>query len=247
MRSIDRSAHTNRWRRIPCLEKLALTVGMMAVALTTSSWPVEVLILLTMVALAIFGAGVRWTDILRSAAVPVGFVLVGTLAQAVSVRLNGVMPVFSLTAEMLSKAGFVGIRSLACVAALLTLALTTPLPDILRLLRRVGLGRDVGDIALMMFRFIWLLLDCVEHGRQSQVNRLGYVGYRRSLGSIGLLMAALLPRVLSRAHRVEAGLTARGYEGELNFIPLERPLSALRLGGIGALLLTVAALGRIGA
>lgn len=220
---------------------------MMAVALTTSSWPVEGLILLMMVGLTVFGARVRWADMMQSAAVPVGFVLFGTLAQAVSLRLDGALPTVELTAGALSKAAFVGIRSLACVAALLTLALTTPLPDILRLLRRIGLGRDVGDIALMMFRFVWLLLDCVEQGRQSQSNRLGYVGYRRSLGSIGMLLAALLPRVLSQAHRLETGLAARGYEGEINFIPLERPVSVLRLGGIFATLIVVAALGRIGA
>jgi cobalt/nickel transport system permease protein len=219
---------------------------MMAVALTTSSWPVEGLILLLMIGLTVFSARVRWTDMVHSASVPVGFVLFGTLAQAASLRLNGALPTVELTADALSKAAFVGIRSLACVAALLALALTTPLPDILRLLRRIGLGRDVGDIALMMFRFVWLLLDCVEHGRQSQANRLGYVGYRRSLGSIGMLMAALLPRVLSQAHRLETGLAARGYEGELNFIPLERPVSALRLGGIVAILIVVATFGRIG-
>jgi cobalt/nickel transport system permease protein len=243
MRFVDRSAHTNRWRRIPCLEKLALAIGMMVAALTTTSWLAEGAILVVMVGLTLFGAHVAWRDLARAAAAPVGFVLVGTLAQAVSIRFGGTGPMFELTKEALLGACFIALRSLACIAALLSLALTTPLPDLLRLLRRVGLGRDVGDMALVMFRFIWLLLDCADRGRQSQLNRLGYAGYRRGFSSLGALMAALLPRALSRAQRLETGLLARGYDGDLRFISLEQPVSARRLGGIVLLLAAMIAVG----
>jgi cobalt/nickel transport system permease protein len=243
MRFVDRSAHTNRWRRLPCLEKLVLTIGMMVAALTTASWLAEGAILIVMVGLALFSAGVAWRDLARAAAAPAGFVLVGTLAQAVSIRFGGAGPAFELTGEALANASFIALRSLACIAALLTLALTTPLPDLLRLMRRAGLGRDVGDMALVMFRFIWLLLDCADRGRQSQLNRLGYVGHGRSFRSLGALMAALLPRALSRAQRLETGLLARGYDGDLRFISLEHPVSAVRLCRIALFLAVMVAVG----
>jgi cobalt/nickel transport system permease protein len=55
----------------------------------------------------------------------------------------------------------------------------------------------------------------------------------------------LLPRVLGRARRLENGLAARGYSGELRFIAIGRPSSRLRQIGIVTLLLSVAVLGRM--
>ena len=66
---------------------------------------------------------------------------------------------------------------------------------------------------MVMFRIIWLLLDCLEAGQRSLGARLGFNGNRRMLKSSGLLLASLLPRVLGRARRMEAGLAARGYTG----------------------------------
>jgi cobalt/nickel transport system permease protein len=106
-------------------------------------------------------------------------------------------------------------------------------------------GAEISDIALMMFRFIWLTLDCAESGVNSQANRLGYATYRGGLKSMGMLLASLLPRVLSRARRLEAGLAARGYTGELRFVELQRAVSRPRQLLILGLLAGVALLGRV--
>jgi cobalt/nickel transport system permease protein len=245
MRAIDRNAHTNRWRPLPCGEKAALALGLMAVALATGSWCAEGLILLSAVGLTTLGARVPAIDMARSAAVPAGFILAGTLAQGISLRFGGGLPALALSAIGLSQAAFVGLRSLACVAALLGLALTTPLTDVLQLLRRLGVGREVCDVALVMFRFVWLILECAERGGQSQANRQGYDGYRRSLRSLAQLMASLLPRALGRARRLEGGLAARGYEGELRFVARSRPSSALRVAGFAGLIAAIAIVGRV--
>lgn len=244
MRLIDRSAQTNRWRQVAAIEKVALSLGMMILALCSTSWLVQGQVLLAIVLLLRLGAWIGLHDMLVSAAVPAGFIFASTLAQIVTLDFDYFRPVVDLSLTMVEPAVFIGLRSLACVAALLFLALTTPLTDILRLLRRMGLGAEVSDIALMMFRFVWLTLDCLESGRQSQVNRLGYGGYRRTIHSIGMLMANLLPRVLGRAQRLEAGLAARGYSGELRFIVREQPLSPGRLLAGLALILGIAAVGR---
>ncbi|WEZ85925.1 CbiQ family ECF transporter T component (plasmid) [Rhizobium sp. 32-5/1] len=100
----------------------------------------------------------------------------------------------------------------------------------------MGLNAEISDIAMVMFRIIWLLLDCLEAGQRSLGARLGFAGKRRMLRSSGLLLASLLPRVLGRAKRMEAGLAARGYTGRLNFISVETPASRARLLAIGTVL-----------
>jgi cobalt/nickel transport system permease protein len=183
---------------------------------------------------------------LRAAAqVPAGFILVGCATQATSVSLVGWHLHFAWTEGTLIAAAFVGLRSLACVSVLLALAFTTPVSDILRLLRRSGLGRDIGDIAFVMLQMIWVTLDCVTAGMRSQANRLGFVGYRRTIRSLGALLAALLPRTLARARRLEVGLAARGFEGELRFLSRERPVSPGRAAVTLSALLAVYAAGRV--
>ncbi|SMF28977.1 cobalt/nickel transport system permease protein [Tistlia consotensis] len=247
MRLIDRHAQTSRYRHLPAAEKLIAATGAMAVALTAESFLVEAAVLAAAVALLTLGARVGPRDLWRAARVPVGFVLAGSLAQATSLSLHGGLPSLAWPVGSLEPAAFVALRSLACIAALLGLALTTPLADLLHLLRRGGLGRELGDIAFLMLRIIWVTLDCLTEGLRSQANRLGFVGYRRSLRSLGLLLAALLPRTLGRARRLETGLAARGYDGALCFLRQEQPVSALRLGMILGGLAALATLARLGA
>ena len=61
-------------------------------------------------------------------------------------------------------------------------------------------------------------VEIAERGRISQASRMGYTGFRRSLRSAGMLAAALLPRCLDRAARMEGGLAARAYAGDLRVL-----------------------------
>jgi cobalt/nickel transport system permease protein len=245
MRLIDRNAQVNHWRRQPAVEKVLLSLGLMTTALCSNAWSLQVLLLALLLALLIFGARIRFVDIARAASIPAGFILASTLAQCIILRTDQAWPFLTVDVTLFWKAAFVGLRSLTCIAALLLLALTTPLTDLLWLLRRIGLGAEISDIALMMVRLIWLTLDCVEHGRQSQANRLGYTTYRRTLHSLGLLLSSLLPRVLGRAQRLQAGLAARGYHGELRFIAVARRSNAARLGALSVFIFLVAVTGRL--
>jgi len=244
VRLIDRNAQTNRWRRIPAVDKAVFALGMMVVCLL-SSWPAQLAVILLMLSSLVAGARVPLRDVWSCATIPLGFIAAGTVAQIITLHFHGGLPVFGIAPDELLPAAHVALRSFACLTALIWLALTTPLTDILQLLRRLGVGAEISDIALMMFRFIWLTLDCAESGVNSQANRLGYATYRGGLKSMGMLLASLLPRVLSRARRLEAGLAARGYTGELRFVELQRAVSRPRQLLILGLLAGVALLGRV--
>jgi cobalt/nickel transport system permease protein len=244
VRLIDRNAQTNRWRRVPAADKAAFAIGMMVVCLL-STWPAQLLVIALMLVSLVAGARVPSRDVWNSASIPVSFIAASTVAQIITLHFNGGAPVFGISSDALLPAARVALRSFACVSALIWLALTTPLTDIVQLLRRMGIGPEISDLALMMFRFIWLTLDCVESGVHSQANRLGYATYRGGLRSMGMLLASLLPRVLSRARRQEAGLAARGYTGELRFVELQRAASRPRQLLIIGLLAGVALLGRV--
>jgi cobalt/nickel transport system permease protein len=243
MRAIDRCAQTNRWRHHAAGEKLLFAGGVMTASLLSAGWTGQLMFLVVMLATMRVGARIAWRDILRAARIPFLFITTGTVAQLISVTAVDFVPIVSVVpGEGIEKALFVALRSSVCVSALLFLALTTPLSSILQLLQRIGLSVEISDIAMVMFRMIWLLLDCLDAGQQSLGARLGYSSRRRMLRSNGLLLASLLPRVFDRARRMDAGLAARGYTGRLNFISVERPASGPRLLLIGAGLIGVSAM-----
>ncbi|WP_374382768.1 energy-coupling factor transporter transmembrane protein EcfT [Dongia sp.] len=242
---IDRYAQTNRFRRIPAVEKLALALGAMIVALSTDSHAALSVILLSAISVILPVIGVRSIDLVRAASVPMGFILVSTAAQATSLNPAAPFPYLSWTEATFLPAILVALRSISCVFVLLALAFSTPLNDIIRLLRRSAIGRDIGDIALAMWQFIWITLHSLETGIAAQTNRLGFIGYRRSLRSMGQLLAALLPRSLARARRLEIGLSARGFDGELRFLTPTAPVSPARCLTYGVVLMGIWTLGRV--
>lgn len=244
MRLLDRSAQTNRWRHVPTAEKLAATMAGLLVCLLSRSPVTEALVLATMTALTLLGAAVRPADLLRAASLPLAFIVTGTLAQALTLDLSGGWPRLSQGGEdEIAAALFFLLRSMASISALLFLALTTPLTALIQWTERRGLNPHLADIALLMFRMIWLLLDCMERGEAALKNRLGHSTYRGILRSHGLLLAALLPRVFAHARRLDRGLAARGYEGRLLFLAEEARPRALAFAGIGFASCTLFSLG----
>ena len=234
MRAIDRVAHTNRWRAVPAAEKALVCALALTVALAAAGWAGLAFVFLLMLGLLHFGAGVRMGEIARAASAPAGFIALGTLAQMATVDLSRGWPVLGLVDMAgIQQAAFVAARSLACVSALLFLALTTPLTSLLQMARRAGLDRDIADIILIMVRIVWLMLGYMETTQRAQAARLGNGGWRRTLKAKGQLLATLLPRVLAQADRMSLGLAARGYTGDLAFLSLEQETSRGRLAALG--------------
>lgn len=245
MRLIDRSAQTSRWRPVPTAEKLVLSLSAMLVAVLSASLAVKALVFVLMASLAMSGAGVSPRDYMRAFSVPAGFIATGVLAQVVTLGWQG-GPVFGLASpETLRLAAGFAVTAFASISALLLLALTTPLTRLIEWTQRRGLNPHIADIALVMFRMIWLTLDCLETGERALKGRLGHHSFRGILTSHGLLLAALLPRVFSRAGRLETGLAARGYTGRLVFLTTEAPARRLRIAATLLAFLLLFLLGKL--
>jgi cobalt/nickel transport system permease protein len=134
----------------------------------------------------------------------------------------------------------VGSRVLGAFSLLLLLGFVTPAHDLFRALQWFKLPRGWVEIALMTYRYIFVLLDDAADIATAQKIRLGYVGFKRSLGSVGVLAGSVLVRSLDQSLRTHEAMTARAYTGEMPFVPMGR-LSLRSAGGI-ALAFTVMAL-----
>jgi cobalt/nickel transport system permease protein len=239
MHAIDRHAWTNGWRGHHPGERLLLAGGGLVLALTLPPLTTGPLLCVLMAGATVVGAGVPARAFLGVMALPAGFLLTSAPFLALSLELgDGLHLAYSSSGATLALA--VTLRSLGALSCLALLALTTPVAELVPWLRRLGVPAVVVEIALLIYRLIFIFTERALAGQRAQAARQGYSTRQRGLKSLGLLVATLFQRALERARRLEVGLAARGYVGELRVLTPKRPLSRRRLAGTVGLLLAVA-------
>ncbi len=229
MLATDRHAWTNRWRFIHPGEKALFVVGLLAADFALPAASVAPQVFAAAFLATVIGAKVPARAFWGVMVVPAGFLLAGLPALAVSVQLEGAGPLLSLSPEGLALAVAVQLRSLAAVACLAFLILTTPIPDLLALARRLGMPPALVELAYLMHRLVFVVLERASAARQAQEARLGYRNFKTSIRSLGLLVGGLFLRSLDRGRRLDTGLAARGYQGDLRVLSAEPELSVKRL------------------
>jgi len=240
MSQIDTIANTNRWRGKSLTEKSLLALGMLVIAVSVPSWQGALLVATIMTAATLLGARVPLRVWWQTMIAPFGFLLVGVVSLALQIDSHlhvGLAP------HGLELAGRLAARALAGITGLLFLALTTPAARLVSGLRRIGVPSEIAELALLIYRFLFLLTDTAHAMHAAQGSRLGHSTYRRHFRSLGVLIANLMPRALSRARALEVGLAARGWRGELRVLSPVRGVSVTGVVAILILELLVVAIG----
>jgi cobalt/nickel transport system permease protein len=217
MRAIDHHAWTNRWRDWHPVEKGLPAIGLLTLTLLLPPLTTAPLVLAGATLTTVYGAGIPWKTLLSVLAAPATFLLAGIPFLAVSIDFTSGFDL-SFSAEGLQLALMTVIRALAAMSCLAFLMLTTPLTDGVLLLRRVGVPAGIIELILLIYRLIFVFAERALTGRQAQAGRLGYSRLNRSVRSLGLLAGNLFQRGLEQARRLEIGLMARGYTGELRVL-----------------------------
>ncbi|MCC6133914.1 MAG: cobalt ECF transporter T component CbiQ [Candidatus Contendobacter sp.] len=228
MQAIDHHAWTNRWRNRHPVEKLLPALTLLALTLALPPLTIGPLVLAATLLATVRGAGIPLKTVLSVLAAPAAFLLAGAPFLAISVRFHDGFSV-QFSPDGLRLAVDTMVRALAATSCLTALILTTPLTDLVPLLRRVGVPTGIVELILLIYRLIFVFAERALTGRQAQAARLGYSSVPRGIRSAGWLAGALFQRALERAQRLELGLTARGYAGELRVLPSECALSWSRL------------------
>jgi cobalt/nickel transport system permease protein len=217
---IDAAAYASRWRRVAPSAKL-----LFACAATAAAWIAHdprTLALLTAASLlaALLGARVPLRTYAAAALAPCGFLLLSCSAMLVAPDAGGA---WHWTPAALPLVARTALRALAVLAALLGIVLTTPLPDLLALLRTLRAPDVLLDLMALCYRMLFVLRQAWDEGVTAQGARLGHAGWRRAWRSTGLLAGQMAVQVWQRAAALQAAADARGYDGRLRFLPAAFP------------------------
>ncbi len=236
--AVDDAAWASAWRRRSPGDKLLLCGGLVGCALVLPAWPGSLLVGLTAVVLALGPARVPVRTFARAVRWPVAFIAVGAVTAVVSVDGGGL----GWAPDAAARAGSLVGHALAGSAAVLLLACTTPVSDLLPALQRLRVPPAVTEVASVTYRLLFVLLDSLRTIREAQAARMGRATVRTRLRSDGALAAAVLTRSWDRARRLQEGLAGRGMEAGLRVLPEERPSSRPFVAASLAGLVTIVAL-----
>jgi cobalt/nickel transport system permease protein len=109
------------------------------------------------------------------------------------------------------------IRSLASTSALFFIVLTIPAIDLATTAQKIGCPQILIELALLVYRFIFLLADTAQKIVTAQISRGGYRIHRLRMQSLNLLVRQLIQRTASRYQQLTLGVTARGFQQEFRF------------------------------
>jgi cobalt/nickel transport system permease protein len=230
---IERLAYASPWRAVAPSAKAIFAGGAMAAAwLAPSPWMAAGLAALV-ATVTVAGARIPPRDYLRVAMAPMGFLMLSCLTMLVTVNPSPGAPTWRLATEMLPQVLMIATRAMALCAALLWLVLTTPLGDLLALLRRLRCPAVLADLMAVTYRMQSVLGDAWSDGLTAQRARLGHAGRLQSLRSTAQLISQMAVQCWMRASALQAAADARNFDGTLRFLHAAHP-NGRREGAVAA-------------
>ena len=229
--SLDDAAWTGPWRGVRVEEKVVLSVGLVLSALAAPSWPGTLAVAVASVLLIVGPARIPVRVLGVAMAAPVAFLVLGSASVAVSVGGGHVDALaawgpLAVSPASLAHALDVLAHGVAGTSALMVLATTTPMIDLLTWLRRLRVPDPLIEVASLTYRLLFVLLDTAVGLHDAHTNRLGGTATRRRRWRVAAAATSMvLVRAWDRAERLQAGLQARGFESALVTLPVARSAS----------------------
>jgi cobalt ECF transporter T component CbiQ len=132
----------------------------------------------------------------------------------------------SVTREGIDLAALVFTRSLAGLFVMLFFASSTPVPHIFSSLVRIGVPVYIAEMAMLLYRYSFMILEQSEQMLNAAGCRLGFSGWRTSMRTTGTLAANLFIRSLEIAERSQNALYSRNFDGTFPVFRKPSPVTA---------------------
>lgn len=226
MMMIDKIAYASPWRKKSPYIKSAVAVGTLLICVCARSFVVSCLVLMIMGWLTVMRSRTSLSHYMKLMAAPLVFLALGTVVIAVNFTSQP-MDLFNIAVG----SGYIAVSryslmysirlilvSLASVSCLYFLNLTTPMLDLIAVLRSLKCPWLIVELMTMIYRYIFVLLDMAVAISQAQDCRLGNRDAKTAIYSMGTMLSVVLMKALSRASQLFDAMESRCYDGKLELL-----------------------------
>ena len=137
------------------------------------------------------------------------------------------------TDENIKKSCILFWRALSGVSSMYMLALSTPLNEIIYVMKKARTPKIIIELMYLVYRFIFIMRDSYKSMRKSIESRLGFRDYRTSLLSFGKIISNILIVSLRKSNSFYDSMESRGYKGEIRFFIKEKGINKKVIIGMG--------------
>ena len=108
--------------------------------------------------------------------------------------------------------------AMSSVSCLYFLSMTTPMQDLIMVLRRCKIPWLIIELAVLMYRFIFIIGDMTSATILAQNCRLGNGTMKEKIRNMGTMLASVFVRSYHKANRMFEAMEARNYNGQVRVL-----------------------------
>ena len=227
--TLDHYASNNHLAENNIYYKILFSVITLVINLFANSPIMPFVIFLICTVLIIWKAGIPANFYVTFMSVPAGFAFITVIFMAF---FFGVGPHiwdlgsfgWGITADGLNRGILIFFKVMGGVSALAFLILTTPMNRVFTVFQDMKLPPELTDLAILMYRYIFLFLDVTATMYNSQKTRLGYHSYTSWMHCLSQLAGMVFIRTWEQGEIAYNALASRGYSGRLNMLGSEESI-----------------------
>lgn len=240
MLTIDKLAYLSKLRYTNPAEKFFYSILTLVFCIVSRLITIGFLVMIVNYILTVKLGGISYKRYLKLMLVPMSFLILSALAIFINISRVPLdlysLPIgnFYLT---VSKEGFMRavslvVTALASVSCLYFLSINTTMTDLLTVMRKFKIPGLFVELVLLIYRYIFVMLDTAYAISVSQKSRLGNKDFRTSLKSFSEMVSTLFVRSVKRSRYLFDAMEARGYDGEIKVLEEHRPVNPKAVAAI---------------
>lgn len=240
MTTLDKFCYSSKLRYVNPMEKVLLAVLTLIFVVVSRSIALGAAVFFIMSYLTVRLGGLSLRRYVKLVLIPLTFIILSTLAIIINISPVPLDAYAIKVGEVYITTGFESIRrcitltvtAMSGVSCLYFLTLNTTITDILIVLRRLKCPQLICELMLLIYRFIFVLLEISHNIKTAQLSRLGYGTYRNSLRDFSSLSQTLFIRAMRKSNALYDSMESRGYDGEIRVLEESTEIDKKRMTAI---------------
>lgn len=244
-------AYCNALRHVHPLEKGSFAASLLFLSLLLKNPASSILVFALMSMVLLIGAKIPLFYYLKLLLFPFFFLLASILVILFSVTPidlkvldvltqveigNWRIYISSGNAERVSELFLSAMAGISCMYFFI---LTTPIQQMIWLLQKIRLPSLFIELFVIIYRFIFVLMNNMNEVRIAQTSRLGYRGMKRSFSSLAQLITSIFIKSLKTAQDVQRAIDSRGNNGDFHEVEVQQSYNKRNWLGIGCFVIIV--------
>jgi len=218
---IDRYAYTNKLKDYPPQVKIIFACGGIVLPRLINNYYFDLLTITIMVTLVVVIAKVPFKNYFKMLLLPISFLIISLITIMVSINGDNYLHYLrignmyiGITKTSLFTVTKLFTTVLSSLTSVYFLILTTPIIDIIKVLKRTKIPSLFIELMVLIYRSIFIFIEEASNIYLAQTMKFGYENNKNTLKSTSLLIRNLFLRVFLKYREMNISLECKLYDGD---------------------------------